>query len=137
MSDSNFKEIESFVSKYTPRLIAEQVSYNEDRYYNFLVFDTETNCTEKAAEICQLAATDISGAHIFSKYILPVHDIDFYASKVNKLKIINVKGERKLLKNNEMVETLPFDEAISHFQMYVSQSIDRTKATTRRQSIQC
>ena len=65
MSDSNFKEIESFVSKYTPRPIAEQVNYNENRYCNFLVFDTEINCTGKAAEICQLAATDIWCAHFF------------------------------------------------------------------------
>ena len=132
MLDSKFKEIESFVSKYTPRPIAEPVNFNEDRYYNFLVFDTETNCTGKAAEICQLAATDISGVHTFSKYILPVHDIDYYASKVNKLNIINVKGERKLFKNNEMVQTLPFAEAISHFQTYVSQSIDRAKTTTSK-----
>ena len=97
MSDIKFKEIDGFVSKYMPRPIAKQVNFNEGRYYNFLVLDTETNCSGKAAEICQLSATDISGAHTFSKYILPVHEIDFCASKVNKLKIINVKGERKLL----------------------------------------
>ena len=31
-----------------------------------------------------------------------------------------------------MVQTLPFIEAISHFQMYVSQSIDRAKTTASK-----
>ena len=127
---SQFKEIESSVSKYTPRPQAKQVNFNKETYYNFLVFDTETNTTGKHAEICQLAVTDQSGNNSFSTYILPKNDIDFYAAKVNKLKILNFNGERKLLKNNEVIHTLPFHEAISQFQNYLSESIDRARITT-------
>ena len=130
MQASQFKEIESFVSEYTPRPKAQKVKFDKDGYYNFLVFDTETNSTGKGAEICQLAVTDKSGLHTFSTYILPKHNIDFYASKVNKLKILSLNGERKLLKNNELVHTLPFHEAISQLQSYVSESINRAKSST-------
>ena len=127
-----FKEIEDFVSQYTPRPQEKRVNFNENRYYNFLVFDTETNSTSKSAEVCQLLVTDKSGLHTFSEYILPMQDIEFHASRVNKLKILNVNGERKLFKNDELLHTLPFHEAIAHFLSYVSKSIDRAKTITNK-----
>ena len=52
MPINQFKEIEDFVSQYTSRPQAKCVNFNENKYYNFLVFDTETNSTSKSAEIC-------------------------------------------------------------------------------------
>ena len=52
------KEIETIVSPYTPRPLATKVKYDENKFYNFLIFDTETNTTGKSAELCQLSATD-------------------------------------------------------------------------------
>ena len=77
------EEIETIVSPYTPRPLATKVKYDENKFYNFLIFDTETNTTGKSAELCQLSATDQTGLYQFSTYILPVHDIDRFASKVN------------------------------------------------------
>ena len=37
-----------------------------------------------------------------------------------------------LFKNDELLHTLPFHEAIAHFQSYVSQSIDRAKTITNK-----
>ena len=59
-----FKEIENIVPPYTPRPLAERVQFDENKNYNFLVFDTETNTTGKLAEICQLSVCDISGVCI-------------------------------------------------------------------------
>jgi hypothetical protein len=35
----------------------------------------------------------MSGSHMFSEYVLPTHDIDFYASRVNNLEIRTIKGK--------------------------------------------
>ena len=80
---SALTEIETIVSPYTPRPLATKVKYDENKFYNFLIFDTETNTTGKSAELCQLSATDQTDLYQFSTYTLPVHDIDHFASKVN------------------------------------------------------
>ena len=74
------------------------------------MFDTETNTTGKLAEICQLSVCDMSGSHRFSEYVLPIHDIDFFASRVNNFEIRLIKGERKLFKNKTLVLSIPFGE---------------------------
>ena len=65
-------------------------------------------------------------------YTLPVHDIDHFASKVNKLKIVKVNGERKLYKDNKEVSTLPLKEAMSQFLGFVSRSVERAKSRTNK-----
>ena len=101
---SPMKEIETIVSPYTPRPLATKVKYDENKFYNFLIFDTETNTTGKSAELSQLSATDQTGLYQFSTYTLPVHDIDHFASKLNKLKIVKVNGERQQRSKYTIVE---------------------------------
>ena len=133
LTAGQFKEIESIFPQYTPRPLAKKVQHDENKFYNFLIFDTETNTTRKSAELCQLSITDQSGLYQFSQYILPVQDIDYFASKVNKLKILKINGERKLFKDNEEVNALPLKDVISEFLSYVLQSIDRAKSNTNKQ----
>ena len=130
MPPNQFKEIEKFAPKITLRPVAKQVKYDDNIFYNFLIFDTETNATGKSAEICQLSVTDKSK---FSVYIMPTQDIDMYASKVNKLKIVKINGERKLYKDDKVVRAIPFDTAIAQFKSYLSQSINIAKNTTNKQ----
>ncbi len=134
MSANQFMEIESIVSPYSSRPEAELVSFDDSKFYNFLVFDTETNTSNvTSAEICQLSAIDQSGSHTFTVYVLPTCDIDDRASMVNNLNIRKINGERTLLKNGVVVPTLPVNEAITKFERYISQSIDRAKAATNKQ----
>ena len=135
LTASALKEIESIVPQYTTRPLAKKVKYDESKCYNFLIFDTETNTTGKSAELCQLSVTDKSGLHQFSTYILPVQDIDYFASKVNKLKIVKINGERKLQKNIKEVSTLPLKEALSKLLAFVSQSVDRAKSQTINKNV--
>ena len=93
------------------------------------MFDTETNTTGIAAEICQLAATDHSGSHIFSQYVLPRNNIDPRASAVNNLTVKSVINKRKLFKNGSMLPTLDVKEAITKFESYISESITRKFVT--------
>ena len=133
MPPNQFKEIENFAPKITLRPVAKQVKYDDNICYNILIFDTETNATGKSAEICQLSVTDTSASHKFSDYIMPTQDIDLYASKVNKLKIVKINGERKLYKEDQVLRALPFDTAIAQFKSYLSQSINIAKTTTNKQ----
>ena len=133
MSPNQFKEIKNFAPKITLRPVAKQVKYDNNIFYNFLIFDTKTNATGKSAKICQLSVTDKSASHKFSVYIMPTQDIDLHASKVNKLKIVKINGERKLYKDDKVVRAIPFDTAIAQFKSYLSQSISIAKNTTNEQ----
>lgn len=102
--------------------------YNDSIFYNFVLFDTETNSTGKLAELCQLAAVDKSGKN-FSCYILPNRDIDAHASKVNNLTIKTVNGIRTLCKDNHPVTVLPLEEALTQFLNFLKAST--TEASNR------
>lgn len=59
------------VSPYSPRPQTKPTKFDDNNFYNFLVFDTETNsASNKSAEICQLSVIDNTGSHTFSQYIL-------------------------------------------------------------------
>ena len=99
VTSRTLKEIESIVLEFTTRPLTNQFKYEEEsKVCNILIFDTETTTTGKSAELCQLSATDQSSMHQFSTYVLPEQDIDYFASRVNKLKIFNINGERRLSK---------------------------------------
>ena len=68
----------------------------------------------------------------FSTYTLPVHDIYHFASKVNKLNILKVNGERKLHKDNKEVSRPPLKEEMSQFLAFFhSQWKELSHAQTR------
>ena len=98
------QEYENSVPKYTLRLLIEKKTIDDNNSYNFVLFNTETTSTGKSAELCQLAALDRSG-HQFLSYVLPNRDIDSYASKVNKLTVKTLNGNRVLCKENQAVTT--------------------------------
>ena len=58
---------------------------------------------------------------MFSKYILPTGNVSTGASRVNKLSVQNINGIRKLLKENQPVETVSLDKALQEFHTFLSQ----------------
>ena len=78
--------------------------------------------TVKSAEPCQLSATNQSGTHQFSTYVLPEQDINYFASRVNKLKIFNINTTQRLLKDNKELSPVPLQEAVLKFLSFISQS---------------
>ena len=133
MPHNQFKEIEDFVPKITLRPAEKEVKNENNIFYNFLIFDTETNATGKSAEICQLSVTDKSASHKFSVYIMTTQDIDLHASKVNKLNIVKINEERKMYKDDKVVRAIPFDSAIAQLKSYLSQSISIATNSTNKQ----
>ena len=103
---------------------------------NFILFDLETNTTGKAAEICQLSATDISGLQ-FSSYILLTSGIDHYPSSANKLTVKTVNGIRKLCKENQPVEAVAIQNAIAWFTQCLPKTVESHKALSNFQKPYC
>ena len=112
--------------------LSRSFKYEESKVYNILIFDTETTTTGKSAELCQLSATDQSAMHQFSTSVLHEQDIDHFASRVNKLKIFNINGKRRLLKDNKEVSTAPLQEVVLKLLSFISQSVDRAKSQTNK-----
>ena len=105
-----------------------KLTYDPNQTYTFVVFDTETTCTGKNAELCQLSA--IHENQVFSKYILPTGNVSTGASRVNKLSVQNINEIRKLLKENQTVETVSLDKALQEFHTFLSQ----VKCSTQKES---
>ena len=56
----------------------------------------------------------------------------YFASRVNKLKVFNINGERRLFKDNKEMSTVPLQEALLNFLSFISQSVDRAKSQTNK-----
>ena len=70
--------------------------------------------------------------HQFSTYILSEHAKFIYSSRVNKLKIFKINGERRLFKDNKEVLTVFLQEAASNILSFILQSVDRDKSQTKK-----
>lgn len=119
ISDNELHEYEKLVPSYYAQPDLPKLTYDPKQTYTFVVFDTETTCTGKNAELCQLSA--IHENQVFSKYILPTGNVSTGASRVNKLSVQNINGIRKLLKENQPVETVSLDKALQEFHTFLSQ----------------
>ena len=92
ISVSELVKYEKLVPPYSKKPNQLTLSYDPSKFYKFVVFDTETTCTGKNAELCQLSAIDETGVKIFSEYILPLGTISYAASHVNKLSVRTING---------------------------------------------
>lgn len=128
ISDNELHEYEKLVPSYYAQPDLPKLTYDPNQTYTFVVFDTETTCTGKNAELCQLYA--IHENQVFSKYILPTGNVSTGASRVNKLSVQNINGIRKLLKENQPVETVSLDKALQEFHTFLSQ----VKCSTQKES---
>ena len=71
ISRTELKGYEEITPPYTIRPKIVHLQYDSKQKYKFIIFDTETTCTGKLAEMCQLSAVSENGKHEFSTYILP------------------------------------------------------------------
>jgi len=83
ISDNELYECEKLVPSYYAQPDLPKLTYDQNQTYTFVVSDTETTCTGKNAELCQLSV--IHENPVFSKYILPTGNVSTGASRVNKL----------------------------------------------------
>ena len=82
-SQTELQRYEEILPLYTTRPKVIDLSYNSTQKYQFIIFDTQTTCTGKLAEIWQLSAVSENGGHEFSTFILPQSSISYSAYLVN------------------------------------------------------
>ena len=129
ISPNELREYEKMVPPYTPKPNPETLTYGPTKSYSFIVFDTETTCTGKQAEICQLSAINETNLTIFSRYILPKNNISPGATRVNKLSVKNINVKRQLFKENKPVQTVSLDEALQEFLAFLVDSHKKDSCT--------
>ena len=115
ISLTELKEYEGITPPYTIRPKIVHLRYDSKQKDQFVIFDTETTCTGKLAEMCQLSAVSENGKHEFSTYILPKSNISYSAYLVNGMTIKTTKGVRTLCQGNIPVESITIEEALRDF----------------------
>ena len=121
ISVNELKRYEQLVPPYTPRPKAVKLAFEPSKNFHFIVFDTETTCTGKLAELCQLSAKSEHGKKEFSQYILPKSNISHGAYLVNGLTIKNIRGRRTLCKQNNPLQDVSATEALDNFVVFLKQ----------------
>ena len=96
ISPTELRGYGKIILPYTARPKIVNLSYDSTQQYQFIIFDTETTCTGKLAEVCQLSVVSENGRHEFSTFILPQSNISYSAYLVNGMTIKNIKGVRTL-----------------------------------------
>ena len=127
---TEFKRYEQLVSPHKSRPTQVSLLYDPMRKHKLIVFDTETTCTGRAAELCQISATSEDGKHEFSHYILPRSNISTGASLVNNLTIKSINGKRTLCKSNSPVVSVNPGKALQDFITFLKQLQDKDSNST-------
>ena len=113
-----FQEYERMVPPFKTRPTQPKISYNEAIRYQFVVFDIETTGLSKQTQICQLAAVTKEGK-TYNEYVLPTCDIDHRASRINKLSVKVVNGQRTLLKESVPVQSVLLSQCLQNFTTFL------------------
>lgn len=121
LSQTELRRYEEILPPYTARPKVIDLTYDPTQKYQFIIFDIETTCTGKLAEICQLSAVSENGRHEFSTFILPQSSISYSAYLVNGMTIKNINGIRTLCHRNNPVQSVTIEEALGDFQTFIKQ----------------
>ncbi|CAH3035083.1 unnamed protein product [Pocillopora meandrina] len=120
ISRTELKGYEEITPPYTIRPKIVHLQYDSKQKYQFIIFDTETTCTRKLAEMCQLSAVSENGKHEFSTYILPKSNTSYSAYLVNGMTIKTIKGVGTLYQGNIPVESITIEQALRDFLTFIT-----------------
>ena len=118
---NELKRYEELVPPHTPKPETVNFSFDLSKNYYFILFDTETTCTGKQAELCQISAVTEVGRKEFSTFILPKSNISYGAYLVNGLTIKKISGTRTLCKDNSPVQSVSTDDTLRNFLTFLKQ----------------
>ena len=123
-SEISVKELQRYEElgpPHTPKPKTVNLSLDLSKNYYFILFDTETTCTGKQAELCQISAITEDGREEFSTFILPKSNISYGAYLVNGLTIKKINGSRTLCKANNQGQSVSADDGLLHFLTFLKQ----------------
>ena len=122
LTTDHYQEYRKSVPPFIERPNKKYLTYDTEKRYLFVLFDTETTCTGKQAEICQLSAITKNG-EIFSSYIMPKGSVGYYASKVNNLTVEIINGVRTLCKSFDPVNSVSLETALQSFTKFLEKNL--------------
>lgn len=96
----------------------EKIEWSNDQ--ELIIFDLETTCGGRDAEICQIAAVGTKAYdRMWSTYIVPYSEFDQFASHLTGLSVSVLEGERCLMKDGVRVDAVSPEEGMSSFLSYL------------------
>ena len=107
-------------------------TFNPGFEYNFVIYDTETNCGGKKAELVELSAFCHGTGDSFTKFVLPQHDINIYVSNINKFRIASFGNERVLHRNGFALQTVSLPECLLSFANFLKSTSATIKNATSK-----
>ena len=125
VTKEKLKEFEKDVPTFTNRPQKKFITCSADdlrtKRFMLILFDTETSCGGKEAEIIQLAAHTEQG-QTFSRFVLPKKGISFHASRVNKFQTASIGGKTVLHRGGNPLETVSQAECLESFVDFIAAS---------------
>ena len=96
------EKYENAVPKFTQRPSIREKKFDDHKFYNFVLFDMETNSTGNLVELCQLAAVDTLTNNFHVTFLPTETSVLIYRSKVNKLMVKTLNGKCTLFKEGQL-----------------------------------
>ena len=135
ISKAEHCEIEKQAPSFCYRPLKKFQKFNANLEYNLVIFDTETNCGGKKAELVELAAICHNTGDSFTKFVMPKCDINEHASKINKFSITSFGNERILHRNGLPIETESLSECLRGFAAFLKSTVVKVRNVSRSKPV--
>lgn len=125
VTQQELKHFENYVPTFSERPPKKYITCPIDEKsgsgFGFVIFDTETSCGGKEAELIQLAAETKQGDS-FTRFTIATKEISPYASRVNKFKTKWVGGKKILHRGGSRLQTVPLPDCLLSFVNFLEDS---------------
>ena len=125
--------LEQFVSPFCLRRKRTYLFFCPNVEYYFIVYDTETNCGGKKAEIVELSAIAHSTGTLFTKFVLPKNGISEHVSKINKFQVVSTGSKKILRRNGIELSTVSLQECLRSFAEFLKTTATEVQKATSKE----
>ncbi len=122
--------LEKLVPPFCFRRKKTYLSFCPNVLYNFVVYDIETNCGGKKAEIVELSARAHSTGELFTKFVLPKNRMSEYVSKINKFQVVSTGSSKVLRRNGMELPTVSLKECLLSFTEFLKTTTNEVRKST-------
>ncbi|KAK2555142.1 hypothetical protein P5673_023112 [Acropora cervicornis] len=131
-SGTEIYQFEQQVPQFYLRKARRYQTFNLGFEYNFVIYNTETNCGGKKGELVELSYFCHSTGDSFRKFVLLQHDSNVHASHVNKFRIASFSSEHVLHRNSFALQTASLPECLLSFANFLKSTSPTIKNTTSK-----
>ena len=122
------------------RPVLNEISFDPQKTYTFVVFDIETASTSRTTELLQLSAITEDEKATFSEYILPSKPISSTASAIHNITVRYSGDQRQLYKDGKQIPATSLQTCLTRFlhflkTIYNSKPVDHLVLTGHNSSV--